>query len=88
MGPNYNLISGSINYSQDKLFLSFDLELHGVEDIYTSEKNNNVWGRLTNIGSSVNSGISRHISISFTKKIHWYLFQIETRKDMSYILQS
>ena len=54
--PNYNLISGSINYSQDKLFLSFEgFGTYGVEDIYTSEKNNNVWGRLTNIGSSVNS---------------------------------
>ena len=54
--PNYNLISGSINYSQDKLFLSFEgFGTYGVEDIYTSKKNNNVWGRLTNIGSSVNS---------------------------------
>ena len=54
--PNYNLISGSINYSQDKLFLSFEgFGTYGVEDIYTSEKNNNVWDRLTNIGSSVNS---------------------------------
>lgn len=54
--PNYNFISGSINYSQDKLFLSFEgFGTYGVEDIYTSEKNNNVWGRLTNIGSSVNS---------------------------------
>ena len=53
--PNYNLISGSINYSQDKLFLSFEgFGTYGVEDIYTSKKNNNVWGRLTNIGSSVN----------------------------------
>ena len=54
--PNYNLISGSINYSQDKLFLSFEgFGTYGVEDIYTSEKNNNEWSRLTNIGSSVNS---------------------------------
>ena len=54
--PNYNLVSGSINYSQDKLFLSFEgFGTYGVEDIYTSEKNNNVWSRLTNIGSSVNS---------------------------------
>ena len=53
---NYNLLSGSINYSQDKLFLSYEgFGTYGVEDIYTSKKNNNEWGRLTNIGSSVNS---------------------------------
>ena len=54
--PNYNLLSGSINNSQDKIFLSFEgFGTYGVEDIYTSEKNNNEWSRLTNIGSSVNS---------------------------------
>ena len=53
---NYNLLSGSINNSQDKLFLSFEgFGTYGVEDIYSSEKNNNEWGRLSNIGSSVNS---------------------------------
>ncbi len=54
--PNYNLLSGSINNSHDKIFLSFEgFGTYGVEDIYTSEKNNNEWSRLTNIGSSVNS---------------------------------
>jgi outer membrane protein OmpA-like peptidoglycan-associated protein len=53
---NYNLLSGSINNSQDKLFLSFEgFGTYGVEDIYVSKKNNNEWGRLSNIGSSVNS---------------------------------
>lgn len=52
----YNLLSGSINNSQDKLFLSFEgFGTYGVEDIYVSKKNNNEWGRLSNIGSSVNS---------------------------------
>jgi outer membrane protein OmpA-like peptidoglycan-associated protein len=53
---NYNLLSGSINNSQDKLFLSYEgFGTYGVEDIYVSKKNNNEWGRLSNIGSSVNS---------------------------------
>jgi outer membrane protein OmpA-like peptidoglycan-associated protein len=53
---NYNLLSGSINNSQDKLFLSFEgFGTYGVEDIYVSKKKNNEWGRLSNIGSSVNS---------------------------------
>ena len=38
------------------LFLSFEgYGSFGVEDIYISKKKNNEWGRLTNIGSSVNS---------------------------------
>ena len=53
---NYNLLSGSINATLDMLFLSFEgYGSFGVEDIYMSKKKNNEWGRLTNIGSSVNS---------------------------------
>ena len=54
--PNYNLLSGSINKSLDMIFLSFEgYGTYGVEDIYISKKNNGEWGRLTNIGSIVNS---------------------------------
>jgi flagellar motor protein MotB len=54
--PNYNLLSGSLNKSLDMIFLSFEgYGTYGVEDIYVSKKNNGEWGRLTNIGSIVNS---------------------------------
>ena len=54
--PNYNLLSGSLNKSLDMIFLSFEgYGTYGVEDIYFSKKNNGEWGRLTNIGSIVNS---------------------------------
>ena len=54
--PNYNLLSGSLNKSLDMIFLSFEgYGTYGVEDIYVSKKNSGEWGRLTNIGSIVNS---------------------------------
>ena len=54
--PNYNLLSGSINNESDIVYLSFEgYGTFGVEDIYISKRNNDGWGRLTNIGSSVNS---------------------------------
>ena len=54
--PNYNLLSGSVNNELNMIYLSFEgYGTYGVEDIYVSKKNNNEWGRLTNVGSTVNS---------------------------------
>ena len=43
---------GGANF-QDIVYLSFEgYGTFGVEDIYISKRNNDGWGRLTNIGSS------------------------------------
>ena len=53
---NFEIISGSINTSNNIIFLSFQgFGSYGVEDIYYSKKTSNSWSRLVSTGSSLNS---------------------------------
>jgi len=53
---NFEIISGSINTSNNIIFLSFQgFGSYGVEDIYYSIKISNSWSRLVSTGSSLNS---------------------------------
>jgi len=53
---NFEIISGSINSKNNMIFLSIEsFGSFGVEDIYYSTKSGDGWGRLSNIGSTINS---------------------------------
>ena len=53
---NFEIISGSINPKNNIIFLSIEsFGSFGVEDIYYSTKSDDGWGRLSNIGSNINS---------------------------------
>lgn len=53
---NFEIISGSINPKNNIIFLSIEsFGSFGVEDIYYSTKSGDGWGRLSNIGSTINS---------------------------------
>ena len=53
---NFEIISGSINPKNNIIFLSIEsFGSFGVEDIYFAIKSDDGWGRLSNIGSKINS---------------------------------